>query len=125
MATRVKNNKNNKNYNYIIEEEKKNNNFVDVVPTTTTNNLVEELNNFSDKLMPFGKFKNKSFQALYFENYNYCLWLSETIQDPKYDLLEFINLVKNIDLLSILLKIITKKYFTCLINFHITIIIIC
>ena len=98
MATRVKNNKNNKNYNDIIEEEKKNNNFVDVVspaPTiTTNNNLVEELNNFSDKLMPFGKFKNKSFQALYFENYNYCLWLSETIQDPKYDLLEFINLVK-------------------------------
>ena len=100
MATRGKNNKNNKNYNDIIEEEKKNNNFVDVVsPTTTTitttnNNLVEELNNFSDKLMPFGKFKNKSFQALYFENYNYCLWLSENIQDPKYDLLEFINLVK-------------------------------
>ena len=29
-----------------------------------------------------------------FENYNDCLWLSETIQDPKYDLLEFINLVK-------------------------------
>ena len=96
MATRVKNNKNNnKNYNDIIEEEKKNNNFIDVVPpTTNTNNLVEELNNFSDKLMPFGEFKNKSFQALYFENYNYCLWLSETIQDPKYDLLEFINLVK-------------------------------
>ena len=98
MATRVKNNKNNKNYIDIIEEEKKNNNFVDVVPTTSTNcpalNLVEELNNFSDKLMPFGKFKNKSFQALYFENYNYCLWLSENIQDPKYDLLDFINLVK-------------------------------
>ena len=32
--------------------------------------------------MPFGKYKNKSFQALYFENYNYCLWLSENIQDP-------------------------------------------
>ena len=95
MATRGKNNKNNKNYNDIIEEEKKNNNFVDVVTTTNTNNnLVEELNNFSDKLIPFGKFKNKSFQALYFENYNYCLWLSENIQDPKYDLLEFINLVK-------------------------------
>ena len=96
MATRGKNNKNNKNNNKnyidIIEEEKKNNNFVDVV--TPTNNLVEELNNFSEKLMPFGKFKNKSFQALYFENYNYCLWLSENIQDPKYDLLEFINLVK-------------------------------
>ena len=49
---------------------------------------------FSEKLMPFGKFKNKSFQALYFENYNYCLWLSENIQDPKYDLLDFIQLVK-------------------------------
>ena len=81
MATRGKNNKNNKNYIDIIEEEKKNNysvlNSVDVVspaPTiTTNNNLVEELNNFSDKLMRFGKFKNKSFQALYFENYNYCL----------------------------------------------------
>ena len=102
MATREsrgKNNKNiNRNYNDIIEEEKKNNNFVDVVspaPTTTTNNnLVEELNNFSDKIMPFEKFKNKSFQALYFENYNYCLWLSENIQDPKYDLLDFIQLVK-------------------------------
>ena len=95
MATRGKNNKNNKNYIDIIEEEQKKNNFVDVVvSTTTTNNLVEELNNFCDKLMPFGKFKNKSFQALYFENYNYCLWLSENIQDPKYDLLEFINLVK-------------------------------
>ena len=96
MATRVKNNKNNKNYNDIIEEEQKKNNFVDVVSPAPApaNNLVEELNNFSDKLMPFGKFKNKSFQALYFENYNYCLWLSETIQDPKYDLLEFINLVK-------------------------------
>ena len=95
MATRVKNNKNNKNYNDIIEEEKNNNNFVDVVTTTSTNNnLVEELNNFSDKLMPFGKFKNKSFQALYFENYNYCLWLSETIQDPEYDLFDFIQLVK-------------------------------
>ena len=96
MATRKSMKNNNKNYNDIIEEEKKNNNFVDVVSTTTTtsNNLVEELNNFSEKLMPFGKFKNKSFQALYFENYNYCLWLSENIQDPKYDLLEFINLVK-------------------------------
>ena len=95
MATRGKNNKNNKNYNDIIEEEKNNNNFVDVVTTTSTNNnLVEELNNFSEKLMPFGKFKNKSFQAMYFEDYNYCLWLSENIQDPKYDLLEFINLVK-------------------------------
>ena len=97
MASRKSTKNNNKNYNDIIEEEKKNNNFVDVVspaPTTSTNNLVEELNNFSEKLMPFGKFKNKSFQALYFENYNYCLWLSENIQDPKYDLLEFINLVK-------------------------------
>ena len=97
MAVGKSTKNNNKNYNDIIEEEKKNNNFVDVVspsPTTSTNNLVEELNNFSEKLMPFGKFKNKSFQALYFENYNYCLWLSETIQDPKYDLLEFINLVK-------------------------------
>ena len=92
MATRGKNNKNNKNYIDIIEEEKKNNNFVSL--TTPSNNLVEELNNFSDKMMPFRKFKNKSFQALYFENYNYCLWLSETIQEPKYDLLEFINLVK-------------------------------
>ena len=92
MATRGKNNKNNKNYIDIIEEEKKNNNFVS--PTPTTSNLVEELNNFSDKMMPFGKFKNKSFQALYFENYNYCLWLSENIQDAKYDLLEFIQLVK-------------------------------
>ena len=107
MATRGKNNKNNKNYIDIIEEEKKNNNFVDVVspaPTTTTNNclalnLVEELNNFSEKLMPFGKFKNKSFQALYFENYNYCLWLSETIQDPKYDLFDFIQLVKKYTML--------------------------
>ena len=87
------NNKNiNRNYNDIIEEEKKNNNFVDVV--SPSNNLVEELNNFSEKLMSFGKFKNKSFQALYFENYNYCLWLSETIQDPKYDFLDFIQLVK-------------------------------
>ena len=93
MAVRKSMKNNNKNYNDIIEEEKKNNNFVDVV-STTNNNLVEELNNFSEKLMPFGKFKNKSFQALYFENYNYCLWLSENIQDPKYDLLEFINLVK-------------------------------
>ncbi len=76
------------------EEEQKKNNFFDVVVSPTTNNLVEELNNFSDKLMPFGKFKNKSFQAMYFENYNYCLWLSENIQDPKYDLLEFIQLVK-------------------------------
>ena len=97
MASRKSTKNNNKNYNDIIEEEQKKNNFVDVspVPTNTnTNNLVEELNNFSEKLMPFGKFKNKSFQALYFENYNYCLWLSETIQEPKYDLLEFINLVK-------------------------------
>ena len=99
MASRGKNNNNNninnnKNYNDIIEEEKRKN-FVDVVsPTPATNNLVEELNNFSDKMMPFGKFKNKSFQALYFENYNYCLWLSENIQDPKYDLLDFIQLVK-------------------------------
>ena len=56
MATRVKNNKNNKNYNDIIEEEKKKNcsalNFVDVVVSPATNNLVEELNNFSEKLMP-------------------------------------------------------------------------
>ena len=98
MAVRKSMKNNNKNYNDIIEEEQKKNNFVDVVspaPTPTpATNLVEELNNFSDKLMPFGKFKNKSFQALYFENYNYCLWLSENIQDPKYDLLEFINLVK-------------------------------
>ena len=95
MATRKSIKNNYKNYNDIIEEEKKNNNFVDVVSTTNTNNnLVEELNNFSEKLMPFGKYKNKSFQALYFENYNYCLWLSENIQDPKYDLLDFIQLVK-------------------------------
>ena len=90
---------NNRNYNDIIEEEQKKNcsalNSVDVSPTpTNANNLVEELNNFSEKIMPFGKYKNKSFQALYFENYNYCLWLSENIQDPKYDLLEFIQLVK-------------------------------
>ena len=85
------NKNNNRNQNDIIEEEKNNNNFVDVSPA---NNLVEELNNFSKKLMPFGKYKNKSFQALYFENFNYCLWLSENIQDPKYDLLEFIQLVK-------------------------------
>ena len=44
--------------------------------------------------MLFGKYKNKSFQALYFENYNYCLWLSENIQDLKYDSLDFIQLVK-------------------------------
>ena len=99
MASRksIKNNHNNRNYNDIIEEEKKNNNFVDVVspaPTNTNNNLVEELNNFSNKIMPFGKYKNKSFQALYFENYYYCLWLSENIQDPKYDLLKFIQVVK-------------------------------
>ena len=94
MASRGKNKKNyNKNYNNIIQEEQKKNNFVDVSPAPT-NNLVEELNNFSEKLMPFGKFKNKSFQALYFENYNYFLWLSENIQDPKYDLLDFIQLVK-------------------------------
>ena len=74
---------NNRNYNDIIEEEQKKNNFVDVSPAPTNNNLVEELNNFSDKMIPFGKYKNKSFQALYFENYNYCLWLSENIQDPK------------------------------------------
>ena len=96
MAIRKSTKNNNKNYNYIIEDEQKNNNFVS--PTSPAScsalNLVEELNNFSDKLMPFGKFKNKSFQAMYFENYNYCLWLSENIQDPKYDLLEFINLVK-------------------------------
>ena len=92
MASRKSMKNNNKNYNDIIEEEKKNNNFVDVV--SPSNNLVEELNNFSEKLMPFGKFKNKSFQALYFENYNYCLWLSENIQDPKYDLFDFIQLVK-------------------------------
>ena len=63
MASRGKNNKNNnKNYNDIIEQEKNNNNFVDVVtPAPATSNLVEELNNFSEKLMPFGKFKNKSF----------------------------------------------------------------
>ena len=80
MAVRKSMKNNNKNYNDIIEEEKKNNNFVDVVvSSTTTNNLVEELNNFSEKLMPFGKFKNKSFRAMYFENYNYCLWLSENI----------------------------------------------
>ena len=81
----------------IIQYQKKNkkNNFVDVAPTnTSTNNLGEELNNFSEKLMPFGKFKNESFQALYFENYNYCLWLSDNIQDPKYDLLDFIQLIK-------------------------------
>ena len=88
----IKNNNTNRNYNDIIVEEQKKNSFVDV--TAPTNKLVEELNNFSEKLMPFGKFKNKSFQALYFENYNYCLWLSENIQDPKYDLLDFINLVK-------------------------------
>ena len=93
--SRGKNNKNNnRNYNDIIEEEQKKNNFVDVVSPVPTNNLVEKLNNFSDKMMPFGKFKNKSFQALYFENYNYCLWLSENIQDLKYDLLDFIQLVK-------------------------------
>ena len=68
--------------------------FVDVSPAPTNNNLVEELNNFSDKMIPFGKYKNKSFQALYFENYNYCLWLNENIQDTKYDLLDFIQLVK-------------------------------
>ena len=95
MASRKSIKNNNKNYIDIIEEEQKKKIFVDVVVSpTSTNNLVEELNNFSEKLMPFGKFKNKSFQALYFENYNYCLWLSENIQDPKYDLLEFINLVK-------------------------------
>ena len=101
MASRKSIKNNNRNdYNTVVEEEQKKNNFVDVIvspspaPAPTTNNLVEELNNFSEKLMPFGKFKNKSFQALYFENYNYCLWLSENIQDPKYDLLEFINLVK-------------------------------
>ena len=66
MATRGKNNKNNENY-------------IDII---------EELNNFSDKLIPF--------KALYFENSdcNYFLWLSETIQEPDDDLLEFINLVK-------------------------------
>ena len=98
MASRKSIKNNNRNSNDIIEEEQKKNNFVDVVVSPasapTTNNLVEELNNFSDKLMPFGKFKNKSFQTLYFENYNYCLWLSENIQDPKYDLLDFIQLVK-------------------------------
>ena len=93
MASRKSIKNNNKNYNDIIEEEQKKNNFVDVdvvSPAPATNNLVEELNNFSEKLMPFGKFKNKSFQALYFENYNYCLWLSENIQDPKYDLFNFL-----------------------------------
>ena len=88
MATRESRGKsiknNNRNYNDIIEEEKKKNNFVDISPApTNTNNLIEELNNFSEKIMQFGKYKNKSFQALYLENYNYCLWLSETIQEPK------------------------------------------
>ena len=63
MASRGKSIKNNnKNYNDIIEEEQKKNNFIDVI--TPTNNLVEELNNFSNRLMPFVKYKNKSFQAL-------------------------------------------------------------
>ena len=93
MATRksIKNNRN--DYNTTLEEEQKNNNFVDVSPNST-NNFHKELNYFENKFMPFGKYKNKSFQALYFENYNYCLWLSENIQDPKYDLLDFIQLVK-------------------------------
>ena len=100
MASRKSSNKNNnRNYNDIIEEEQKKNcsalNSVGVVaPTNTNNNFVEEFLNFSEKIMPFGKHKNKSFQVLYFKNYNYCLWLSENIQDPKYDLLEFIQLVK-------------------------------
>ena len=42
MATRGKNNKNNKNYNDIIEEEQKKNNFVDVVTAPLTDD------NFSD-----------------------------------------------------------------------------
>ena len=94
MASRksIKNNNNRNDYNIVIEEKQKKNNFVDIV--APTNNLVGELNNFSEKIMPFGKYKNKSFQALYFENYNYCLWLSENIHDPKYGLLEFIQLVK-------------------------------
>ena len=95
MVSRKSIKNNNRNHNKIIEEEQKKNNFVDVfVAPTNTNNLIEELNNFSEKIMPFGKYKNKSFQAFYFENYNYCLWLSENIQDPKYDLSEFIQLVK-------------------------------
>ena len=69
MASRKNNKNNNRNYNDIIEEEQKKNNFVDVVvspaPAPVSNNLVEELNNFSEKLMPFGKFKNKSLSIIF------------------------------------------------------------
>ena len=68
MATRKNNNKiidNSRECNIIIEEERKR--------IIEQNNLVEELNYFNDKVMPFDKYKGKPFKGLYFENYNYCL----------------------------------------------------
>ena len=90
--TSRKNNRNNRiidntnDYNTVIEEEEKRNEI--------NNNFHEELNYFENKFMLFGKNKDKSFKLMYIEDYNYCLWLSDNIQDPKYDLLEFIQLVK-------------------------------
>ena len=63
--TSRRNNKNNnivvdntKHYSNIIEEEQK--------KIIDQNNLEDELNYFHDKIMPFGKYKNKSPQSLYF-----------------------------------------------------------
>ena len=63
MATRGKN-----NFNYI--------------------DIIEELNNFADKPIPF--------KALYFNNSDpkYFLWIAEKIQNPDDDLLEFVKLIK-------------------------------
>ena len=77
---------NTRNFNNIIEEVQK--------KIIDQNNLEDELNYFHDKIIPFGKYKNKSLQSLYIENYNYCIWLSNNIQDPKYDLFDFIQIVK-------------------------------
>ena len=55
--------------------------------------VIDELNNFEQCIMPFGKYRGTSMKQMYLQDYKYCQWLSNNIQEPRGDLIEFIALV--------------------------------
>ena len=58
-----------------------------------TTRVIDDLNNFEECIMPFGKYRGTTMKQMYLQDYKYCQWLSSNIQEPRGDLIEFIAMV--------------------------------
>ena len=62
-------------------------------PILPTTRVIDELNNFEECIMPFGKYRGTSMKQMYLEDYKYCKWIADNIQEPRGKLIDFIALV--------------------------------